>query len=138
MNEVPLKVLVIEDEEGLADAMAKLLKIRGLDAFFTLDGVEAMKIFEEKKPEICVIDIHLGYSKLNGLEVLEKIKQMDSSTECIMVTRITEEESIEKAKALGATHYLLKPLNSTDWRDVVLEVAQIVKERRQSSGQSSQ
>jgi len=137
MNDKPIKVLVVEDEEGLADAMVKLLKIRGLDAFYTMDGPEAVKIFEEKRPEICVIDIQLGYSKLDGLEVLERIKQIDKSTECVMVTRITDEESIEKAKALGATHYLLKPLNSTEWRDVVLEVAEIVKQRRQSSGQSA-
>ena len=38
---------------------------------------------------------------------------------------------IEKAKELGATHYLLKPLDSKDWLEVVMEVADTVKERRQ-------
>ena len=137
MNETPLKVLVVEDEGGLADAMAKLLRLRGLDAFYTLDGPEAVNIFQEKGPEICIIDIQLGYSELDGLEVLEKIKQMDQTVECIMVTRITDQASIEKAKELGASQYLLKPLDSKDWLEVVLKAAEAVKERKRSGGQSS-
>ena len=137
MNETPLKVLVVEDEEGLADAMVKLLRLRGLDAFYTLDGPEAVNIFQEKMPEICIIDIQLGYSKLDGLDVLEKIKQMDHTAECIMVTRITDQASIGKAKELGAAHYLLKPLDSKDWLEVVLKSVKAVKERKRPGGQSS-
>jgi CheY-like chemotaxis protein len=134
MTDTPLKVLVVEDEEGLAHAMAGFLKLRGLDAFFTTDGVEAVKLFEEKRPEVCVMDIQLGYSKLDGLEVLEKIKQIDPTTQCVMVTRITDQESIEKARQLGAVHYLLKPLDAKDWLEVVMEVVNDIKEGKQSSG----
>ena len=131
MNDKPIKILIVEDEEGLSDAMVKLLRLRSFEAFYSLDGPEAVKMFEEKRPEICIIDIQLGYSELDGLEVLEKVKEIDKTAECIIVTRITDKESIEKAKELGATHYLLKPLDSKDWLEVVMEVADIVKKRRQ-------
>ncbi|MEW5896032.1 MAG: response regulator [Candidatus Omnitrophota bacterium] len=137
MSDHPVKVLIVEDEEGLAQAMAGLLKVRGLDAFYTVDGVDAVKLFEERLPELCVIDVRLGFSKLDGLEVLEKIKKIDPSVECIMVTRITEKESIAKATALGAGHYLLKPLDSREWRDVVMGIAGRIRERR-DSGESVQ
>lgn len=130
MNDQPVKVLVIEDEEGLAKVMAGLLKVKGLEAYYAVDGGEALKLFEEKRPELCVIDVQLGYSEIQGLEALERIKQIQPSTECIMVTRITEKESIAKAKELGASHYLLKPLDSRKWRDVVMSIAQQIKERR--------
>ena len=81
---------------------------------------------------MCIIDIQLGYSELDGLEVLERIKEIDSSAECLMITRITEEESIERAKKLGATHYLLKPIDVEDWIEVVMKVADKIKEGRQS------
>ena len=133
MNETPIKVLVVEDEEGLADAMARLLRLRGLDAFYTLDGSEGVAMFKERNPEICIIDYELGYSKLDGLQVLEEIRKTGQTVECIVAMHDDDKRPIEKAKALGATRILIKPLDSPEWRDVVMEVAEIVRERKRTS-----
>ena len=132
MNDNPTRILGIDDEEGLTDAMEKLLRVRGFQTFSATDGLEAVGVFDKERPEMCIIDIQLGYSELDGLEVLERIKEIDSSAECLMITRITEEESIERAKKLGATHYLLKPIDVEDWIEVVMKVADKIKEGRQS------
>ena len=130
MNDQSVKVLVVEDEEGLAKAMAGLLKVRGFDATYAVDGEEALKIFEENKHDLCMIDVQLGYSTIDGIEVLERVKKLQPQTECIMVTRITDKDSIKKAKELGASHYLLKPLDSKEWLNTVMNVAQQIRERR--------
>lgn len=102
MTESPIKVMILEDEEGLADAMVKYLKLKQFDAFYSLNGRDAIEKFQQESPDICLLDIQLGYSQLDGLQVLEKIKEIDPSAECIIVTRITDEKSIEKAKKLDA------------------------------------
>jgi len=137
MSDNPIKVLVVDDEAGLTDAMEKLLKIKGFETFSATDGMQAVELFGKERPQICIIDIQLGYSEIDGIDVLARVKQMDKSAECIMVTRITDDSYVEKAKELEAARYLLKPIDAGDWINVVMEVAGNVKERGESSGESA-
>ena len=118
-----LKVLIVDDEEGITDFMGKILRLRGFSTF------EALEIFKKEQPQINILDIRLGNSSIDGLGVLEQIKNIDPSAKCIMVTRVTDEAAINKARELGAVHYLLKPIDAKEWINVVLEVADsILKE----------
>ena len=134
MTDQPIKVLIVDDEEGIVDYLSKILVLKGYKAFTALDGPKAVAIFEAERPDISVLDVHLTYSPIDGVEVLEKIKQIDKSAECVMVTRITDKNKIEDAKALGATHYILKPVDAKDLVAVVNRVAQKIKERRSAGG----
>lgn len=127
MSDKLVKVLVVDDEEGLADFMCKILELKGYAALMETDGVRAVECFIKERPDIVLIDIALGESEIYGMEVLKKIKDIEKETVCIMVTRITEKATVEKAKALGARHYLLKPLDSKDLMAVVQEAAKDIK-----------
>lgn len=119
MDKSKIKILVVDDEEDITHFTAKILEYDGFKAFKALDGAQALEIFEKERPPICLIDVHLGYSKIDGMEVLRKIKQMDKNIECIMITRITDKDTIEEAKKLGVKEYLLKPLASEQWLEKV-------------------
>jgi len=119
MDKSKIKILVVDDEEDITHFTAKILEYDGFKAFKALDGAQALEIFEKERPQICLIDVHLGYSKIDGMEVLRKIKQTDKNTECIMITRITDKDTISEAKKLGVKEYLLKPLASEQWLEKV-------------------
>ncbi len=131
-----LKVLIVDDEEGITDFMGKILRLRGFSTFEALDGVSALEIFRKEHPQINILDIRLGNSSIDGLGILEQIKNIDPSAKCIMVTRVTDDESINKARELGAVHYLLKPIDAKDWVDVVIEVADAIL-KEENNGQPS-
>lgn len=132
MSNQMIKVLVVDDEEGLADFMQRILSLKGYTAFMETDGIGAVNFFQRERPDITLIDIDLGYSQINGVEVLKRIKEIDKNALCIMVTRITDEESVKKSKEYGAMHYLLKPLDSKDIVAAVHEAAQVIQQRRVS------
>lgn len=129
MNEDKIKVLVIDDEADISYFTCKILDREGFQSFNAMDGEKALEIFSKERPQIVIIDVDLGYSKIDGMEVLEKIKETDKEVECIMVSRITETEIMARAKELGA-RYLNKPLDTRDWLKEVHNAAAIVRERK--------
>ena len=118
----PLKLLVVDDEPGIVDFTKKIYARKGFLTFGATDGIEAVEIFQKERPQISLIDIHMPYSPIDGIETLRRIKQIDPNACCIMVTRITENEPVRQAKALGAFHYVTKPLE-LDELDKVIEEA---------------
>ena len=134
MDKSKIKILVVDDEEDITHFTAKILEHDGFKALRALDGAQALEIFEKERPQICLIDVHLGYSKIDGMEVLRKIKQTDKNTECIMITRITDKGTIAKAKALGVKEYLLKPLASEQWLEKVHAAANNIRGKDEADG----
>jgi len=134
MSEQNIKVLVLDDEEGIADFMQKILQLKGYTAFMETDGIGAVNFFKHERPDIVLIDVDLGYSEIDGVEVLKRIKEIDKNALCIMVTRITDEKAVQRSKELGAMHYLLKPLDSKDVVAAVNEAAEMIKHKRAAGG----
>lgn len=124
MNEKQLKVLILDDEEGIVDFMGRILRARGLDTCQACDGLTAVRIFEEQRPDICVLDVHLKDSLIDGVEVLARIKAVDPQAVCIMVTRITDQATIDRSRTLGVSEYLFKPIDTKELLGVIMRVAE--------------
>ncbi|MDD5730075.1 MAG: response regulator [Candidatus Omnitrophica bacterium] len=121
----PLKLLVVDDEKGIVDFTQKIYSRRGFITFGATDGVSAIEIFRKERPDISLIDIHMPYSPIDGVETLRKIKEMNNDALCIMVTRITENKSVEESRKLGASAYVSKPLRVEELDKAISEVAKI-------------
>ena len=134
MDNPSIKVLVIDDEAGIADFMKSILELKGYTAFMETDGLRAVELFKKERPDIVLIDVDLGYSEIYGVEVLKRIKAIDKDAVCLMVTRITDEESVKQSKEFGALHYLLKPLDGKGVVKVVNDTSEIIYQRRASGG----
>jgi len=129
-----LKLLVVDDEPGIVDFTQKIYQKRGFVTFGATDGIAAVEIFEKERPEINLIDIHMPYSPIDGIEVLRRIKALEKEANCIMVTRIHQEKEIEEARKLGALHYLTKPFEIEDLDKCIDEIAQKYKSKGQDNG----
>jgi two-component system response regulator (stage 0 sporulation protein F) len=114
-----LKLMVVDDEEGIVDFTKKIYTREGFQTFGATDGVTAVEIFKKERPEINLIDIHMPYSAIDGVEVLRQIKDINKDAVCVMVTRITEKEKVEACRKLGALAYVLKPLDLEELDKVV-------------------
>ena len=124
-NSGALKLLVIDDEPGIVDFVKKIYQRKGFTTFGATDGVSAVEVFRKERPNISLIDIHMPYSPIDGVETLKKIKEIDPNACCIMVTRITEKEKVEQSKNLGAKAYILKPLELEDLNKAIASALNI-------------
>jgi len=120
-----LKLLVVDDEEGIVDFTQRIYKRKGFITFGATDGIAAVDIFQRERPQISLIDVHMPYSPIDGIETLRRIKEIDKNAICIIVTRITEKDKVEQAKKLGASAYILKPLELEELDKVISEAAKI-------------
>jgi len=121
----PLKLLVVDDEEGIVDFIKKIYARKGFITFGATDGVTAVEIFKKERPQVSLIDIHMPYSPIDGVETLRQIKEVDKNATCIMVTRITEKDKVEQSRQFGASAYILKPLDVEDLDKAISEAVKI-------------
>lgn len=126
----PIKLLVIDDEEGIVDYMQKLFNRRGYQTYGVVKGEDAIELFAKERPEITLIDVLLDQSPVDGLEVLQKIKEIDQGAICIMFSRVTDKDKVEKARSLGALHYVMKPLDVKELEEVVEEARGLAESRK--------
>lgn len=101
-------ILVVEDESALQKAMSDVLTQEGFEVVSALDGEAGLRLAQEKKPNLILLDLILP--KMNGFEVLEALKK-DATTRSIPVivlTNLEDMKNIQKAVDLGATTYLVK------------------------------
>lgn len=76
------------------------------------DGSEAVSLFEQHKPDVCIIDISMPV--MNGLEATRQILRTSPGAKIIIMTMHLNEEYLNQVLSTGATGYLLKNTNKTD------------------------
>ena len=101
-----MRVLIVEDDSGIADFLQLELEHEGFEVLHAEDGRKALELFENVAPDIILLDIMLP--KLNGLEVLRRIRKT-SRVPVIMLT--ARGDTLDKVSGLdsGADDYLAKP-----------------------------
>lgn len=101
-----MRVLIVEDDSGIADFLQLELEHEGFEVLHAEDGRKALELFESGTPDIILLDIMLP--KLNGLEVLRRIRKT-SRVPVIMLT--ARGDTLDKVSGLdsGADDYLAKP-----------------------------
>jgi PAS domain S-box-containing protein len=110
------RLLLADDEEGIRKVLGISLADRGYDVLTAQNGEDALKIFRQAKPEIVLTDIKMP--GMDGIELLQKIKQEDPDTEVIMITGHGDMELAIESLKFEATDFVTKPIN-----DDVLEIA---------------
>ena len=109
-------ILLADDEEGIRKVLSIYLKDEGYKVFTAKDGEETLRVFRKEHPPIVLTDIKMPV--VDGLQVLEKIKQESPDTEVIMLTGHGDLELAIKSLKLDATDFITKPIS-----DDVLEIA---------------
>ncbi len=102
----PLEVLLAEDEESFVDALVVGLGREGFQVTVARDGSEALRLFEEKEPDLVLLDLMLP--KVSGIDVCRTIRSR-SSVPIIMVTAKAAEIDTVVGLEVGADDYVAKP-----------------------------
>ncbi|RKY31126.1 MAG: response regulator [Candidatus Omnitrophota bacterium] len=115
------KLLIVDDEADVREFAANFFRRRKIDVFTAGNGEEAINIAEGQKPNLILLDIKM--EGVDGIQVLERIRQKDSSVKVIMVTgtKPEENETFAKCLQLGATNYIHKPLQLDELEKIVLK-----------------
>jgi len=107
------KVLVVDDSPTIRQQIGRALGDAGFDVIEATDGVDGIdKIDSDKGIGIVILDINMP--RMNGLEMLEKVKQQDAneSLPVIMLTSEGQKSLIERAKRAGAKGWIVKPFKT--------------------------
>jgi two-component system, NtrC family, response regulator AtoC len=103
------KVLIVEDECGALNSLATLLKEEGYDALKAGDGECGLARALSEEPDLVLLDIRLP--KIDGLKVLQKMRQGYNDAAVIIMTADTTSSNAIKATQYGAFDYITKPIN---------------------------
>ena len=103
------RVLVVDDEQDAVELLSEFLTAKGYEVTTARDGEEALKRVKEDRPHLILLDVRMP--KMNGLEVLQRVKEIDREVGVIMVTAVNEEEVGRRALQMGAFDYIVKPLD---------------------------
>ena len=125
-NGRPPKVMIVEDEPGLAEVLAINLQASGYEALVVHDGLEALYVLDRETPSAILLDLHLP--QISGFRLIQLLKQRTdvASIPVIVITALSFQEAEEAVRA-GADDFLTKPFSPDE---VVERVNRVVARAR--------
>ncbi|MGC9603540.1 MAG: response regulator [Minisyncoccia bacterium] len=104
----PKKILLVEDEPMLSNLLKQRLEQEGIVVTAVPDGIEAVKVLKQEKPDLILLDIILP--KMSGFEVMEEMKGDPTiqSAPVVIVSNLGQVGDVERAQKFGAVGYFVK------------------------------
>jgi YesN/AraC family two-component response regulator len=129
------KVLLVDDDDLLVRSLKMLLWNEGLSVTTATSGKEAISIMDEEGFDIIVTDIKMP--DVDGLEFITRVRNTENNNikeaAVIVITGCSNESTPIEALKLGATDYLLKPLETADFMNSIMKARAVLAERRQKN-----
>jgi DNA-binding response OmpR family regulator len=102
------KILLVEDDEGLAQVYITRLEVEGFDVKRVPNGEDALATAIEFKPDLILLDIMMP--KVNGFDVLDILRNTPETlnVKIVLLTALSQEADRKKAEEMGADDYLVK------------------------------
>jgi len=117
-------VMHVEDDTSVRESLMRFLK-RRFDTIYTAqDGAEGLELYKENKPDIVITDIQMPV--MDGIEMSEKIKEINPDALIIVTTAFNEKPYLERANKIGITEYLKKPVVKDDLMNALKKCAEIL------------
>ena len=113
------KILIVEDNELNMKLFNDLLQAHGYDTLQTKDGREALKLAQDNRPDLILMDIQLP--EISGLDITKMIKDDDDlkATPVIAVTAFAMKGDEEKIREGGCDGYIAKPISVPNFLETV-------------------
>jgi DNA-binding response OmpR family regulator len=128
--ERPPRVLVVEDDEAIAQVLQRSLRIEGYEVRIAGDGLSALDLAHSFLPDVVILD--LGLPRLDGIEVARTLRETDDVPILVLSARDAVESRVEGLDA-GADDYLVKPFE----RQELLARLRALLRRRPPRGQAA-
>jgi two-component system, NtrC family, response regulator AtoC len=114
-----IRVLIVDDEYQLVEAFKKKLAKEGFEVFTALNGKEAISIMQDNELDIGLFDIKLP--DMDGVELLGRLREMQPTSEVVMLTGYASVDTAIRSMKLGAYDYLTKPCKLSELHNVILK-----------------
>ncbi|NCB55277.1 MAG: response regulator transcription factor [Epsilonproteobacteria bacterium] len=105
-------ILLAEDEENLRNSFKKVLLLYVKEVFTAANGEEAFELYQNHRPDIVITDVKMP--KLNGLELIKKIRKENQETPIIVTSAYTDKDLLLESIKLSLVDYLVKPIKEKD------------------------
>ncbi len=126
-------VLVVDDEQNIRKLIQNEFSLEGHAVTTARNGEECLELIQKKQFDAILLDIKLP--KLNGLEVLKKIKEKSASAEVIMITGYGDIQSAVNSLKLGAFDYVTKPFKLYELLSIVQKAISNHRQKKSSSSE---
>ncbi len=103
----PIRLLLIDDEKGFVDVLAKRIRRRNIEVTTAFSGAEGIQALRRHDFDVAVLDLKM--EDMDGIEVLKIFRMMDPRLAVIMLTGHGSAEAAKQGIELGAFDYLTKP-----------------------------
>ena len=103
------KILVVDDERSLRNAMKNLLEAEGFSVVLAKNGEDALRSFSEHRPELVLLDVMMP--GINGVQTCEALRKIDPLVPVIFLTAVPSDTSKVRAFGAGADGYVEKGEN---------------------------
>ncbi|MBK9391724.1 MAG: response regulator transcription factor [Bacteroidetes bacterium] len=123
-----MKVLIAEDDRDFGNILAQYVSMSGFTVKHARDGSEAWEMFQQDKPDICVLDVMMP--EMDGFSLAEKIKENSPDVPVIFLTAKSLKEDIVRGLKIGADDYITKPF---DPEILILRINNVLKRAYTSS-----
>ena len=127
----PVRVLVVEDDEEIAQVLQRALRLEGYEVKVAGDGVQALDDVHAFLPDLIVLD--LGLPRLDGIDVARRLRRDEDDTPILMLTARDALDSRVEGLDVGADDYLVKPFE----RQELLARLRALLRRRPPRGSAS-
>jgi two-component system, OmpR family, response regulator MprA len=124
------RVLIVEDDEAIAQVLQRSLRLEGYEVSVAGDGVVALDQAHSFLPDLVILD--LGLPRMDGIEVAKRLRQRDDVPILVLTARDTVESRVEGLDS-GADDYLVKPFE----RQELLARLRALLRRRPPRGQAA-
>ncbi len=106
--DVKKKILLVEDDEALANVYKSRLDIEGFETRWVVNGEDALATAIDFKPDLVLLDVMMP--KISGFDVLDILRNTPetSNIHVIMLTALSQPKDKERAESLGVDDYLVK------------------------------
>lgn len=101
------RVLLVDDEVGFVDVIAKRMSKRNIDVFKAYSGAQALQAMRKNEFDVVILDLKM--EDMDGIEVLKILKKMAPNLAVIMLTGHGSEAAARDGIRFGAADYLTKP-----------------------------
>lgn len=120
-----MKILIADDEKNMRWILGKNLRDEDFSVSEASDGEEAFHLFLDEEPDLVILDYRMP--KLDGMEVLKRIKTINPKLPVIMITAHGSTDAAVEAMKLGAADYVSKPFDINDLKLSIFKALNIDK-----------
>ena len=122
-----IKLLLVDDEKGFTDIIAKRMSKRDIDVTKAYSGAEALQAIRKADFDVTVLDLKM--EDMDGIEILKIFKKMDPDLAVIMLTGHGSEEAARDGIKFGAFDYLTKPC---DLEELLAKIREAYQQRKRT------